>query len=57
MLGESIEFRPKVVDARTTFGHWEIDNVISQKSEKNQVLLALVERKNRYEIIMKIDSK
>lgn len=57
VLGESIEFRPEIVDARTTFGHWEIDTVIGQKLEKDQVLLALVGRKSRYEIIMKIDGK
>nr|WP_243713049.1 IS30 family transposase [Macrococcus carouselicus] len=52
-----MESRPEVVDAHTTFGHWEIDTVIGQKSEKDQVLLTLVERKSRYEIVMKIDGK
>lgn len=57
VLGESIESRPDIVDTRATFGHWEIDTVIGHKSDNDQVLLTLVERKSRYEIIIKIDGK
>lgn len=57
VLGQSIELRPHAVDTRTTFGHWEIDTVVGQKSGEDQVLLTMVERKSRYELILKIDGK
>jgi len=56
ILGDSIENRPSIVDSREEFGHWEIDTVVGNKT-KDQTLLTLTERKTRYEIIIKIDSK
>ena len=47
--GDSIEKRPKEVDARTTFGHWEMDTLIG-KNDKKGVLLVLTERLSRHEI-------
>ena len=46
-LGRSIEERPKEVENRQEFGHWEADLVVGQKSGNDQVLLTLVERKSR----------
>ena len=46
-LGSSIEERPKEVENRQEFGHWEADLVVGQKSGNDQVLLTLVERKSR----------
>lgn len=46
-LGRSIEERPKEVESRETFGHWEADLVIGKKSGNDQVLLTLAERKSR----------
>lgn len=57
VLGESIEQRPKGVDTREEFGHWEIDTVIGLKKALDPVLLTLVERKTRFEWILKIDAK
>ena len=56
-LGDSIELRPEKVMTREEFGHWEIDTVIGSKSGQDQVLLTLTERKTRFEIIQKIESK
>lgn len=56
-LGTSIEERPPTVDTRQEFGHWEIDTVIGNKAKADPVLLTLVERKTRFELIMKIDEK
>lgn len=39
------------------FGHWDIDTVIVNKVATNHVLLVLVERKTRYEVILKIKHK
>lgn len=48
--GESIEKRPAEVDERNTFGHWEMDTVISAGRSK-KTLLVLTERLTRREII------
>lgn len=55
-LGESIENRPKIVDSRTTFGHWEIDTIVGTV-DTTSVLLTLDERKTRTRIIRKIESR
>jgi len=56
-LGKSIDERPAEVAERNTFGHWEIDTVIGAKTRDDEVLLTLVERLSRFEILMKIGSK
>ncbi len=56
-LGKSIELRPKHIESREEFGHWEIDTVIGNKKKEDPVLLTLVERKTRYEMIIKIANK
>src|SRR5699024_12391722 len=53
--GTSIEDRPKSVEERKEFGHWEIDTVIGKKNADEPVLLTLVERKTTFELIFKID--
>lgn len=57
VLGTSIEERPQSIDTRETFGHWEIDTVIGNKTKSEPVLLTLVERQTRFEVILKIDGK
>lgn len=57
ILGPSIEERPEDVESRRDFGHWEIDTLIGAKDKDDPVLLTLVERKTRFEIMLKIDRK
>lgn len=38
-------------------GHWEIDTVIGEKSNNDNVLLTILERKTRYAIVLNIVSK
>ena len=57
VLGLSIEQRPEDVDTREEFGHWEIDTVIGLKKASDPILLTLVERKTRFEWILKIPAK
>ena len=57
MLGQSIEQRPAEIDNRQTFGHWEIDTVVGNKTKTDSVLLTLVERQTRFEIILKLNGK
>src|SRR5690625_6730781 len=55
--GPSIEERPEEVDSRKHFRHWEIDTLIGARSKDDPVLLTLVERKTRFEIMLKIDQQ
>ena len=57
VLGRSIDERPEIVDTRETFGHWEIDTVEGNKAKTDPVLLTLVERKTRFELILKLLGK
>ena len=47
VLGRSIEERPDSIDDRTEFGHWEADLVIGSKSDNDDALLTMIERKTR----------
>lgn len=57
VLGQSIEKRPRHIDSRETFGHFEIDTVIGKRGGCETALLTLTERKTRFEIIRLIDGK
>lgn len=57
ILGPSIDQRPAHINDRVAFGHWEIDTVIGQKQKSEPVLLTLVERSTRFELVMKLAGK
>ena len=57
ILGRSIENRPKEIEERNTFGHWEIDTVVGNKTKSDAVLLTLAERQTRFEVILKLGGK
>lgn len=57
ILGNSIENRPPEVDTREQFGDWEIDSIIGEKSNGDNTLLTLVERKTRYTLALKVAGK
>jgi IS30 family transposase len=50
-----IDQRPKIVDSRTTIGHWEIDTVIGRGSKA--CLLTMVERKTGYLLMGKLSAR
>lgn len=52
--GESIDKRPKKIDARKEFGNWEMDSVVGRRGKSKSTLLTLTERKTRNEIIFKL---
>ena len=54
---ESIEKRPKEVESRLTFGHWEIDLVVGPAGASHAALMTLVERKTRTLIVRKLPDK
>jgi transposase, IS30 family len=53
---QSIEKRPKQVEQRDEFGHWEIDLVVGPSGSK-AALMTLVERKTRNLIVRKVPDK
>ena len=53
---KSIEHRPKEVEDRKIYGHWEGDLVVGKQGTKT-VLFTLTERKTRQEIIIKLPNK
>ena len=54
--GKSIEERPKEVESKKIFGHWELDTVVGKQGTKT-ALMVLTERSVGIEIIRKIESK
>ena len=56
ILGVSIDERPKYIDTREEFGHFEIDTVHGKKGEST-CLMTLTERKTRKGIVVLIDFK
>lgn len=58
----SIYERPPKINTRRQFGHWEIDLVLPAKGKNGEIndksaILTLVERKTRFYVLIKIDSK
>ena len=53
----SIENRPKEIDKRLVFGHFELDTVIGTNKGKHECLMTLTERKTRFEMIFKLQFK
>lgn len=57
LKGTSIEDRPKEIENRGEYGHWEMDSVVGKQGGSGAALLVLTERKTRQEIIRKIEAK
>ena len=56
-LGRSIEERPKEINKRNEFGHWDCDLVPGHKTKDDEVLLTLSERMSREFLIIRIPDK
>jgi IS30 family transposase len=52
----SIEERPKKINNRLEYGHWEGDSIVGKRNGKKDGLFTLTERLTREEIIIKIKS-
>jgi IS30 family transposase len=50
-----IDKRPKIINQRKQFGHWEADTMVSRQSKA--AMRALVERKSRFSKLGKLDRK
>lgn len=57
ILGRSIEERPEAVKDRAEFGHWECDLVIGSKSDEDDALLTMIERKTREYWMIRVANK
>ena len=54
--GTIIDERPKEIDERKEYGHWEMDSVVGTQKEGSKALLVLTERKTRNEIVMLVNN-
>ena len=52
-IGTSIAKRPKEVRNRETFGHWELDTVVSSRGKSKGCLATFLERKTRFYLAFK----
>jgi IS30 family transposase len=52
-----IDERPKEINRRDSFGHWELDTVYSGKDMSKECLLVFTERFTRYELIYKLKNR
>lgn len=50
LAGCSMEERPKAVERRKQFGHWEMDTVVGKRNGRESVILSLIERKTRCQL-------
>jgi IS30 family transposase len=56
-VGTSITKRPKEVRKRETFGHWELDSVVSGRGKSKGCLATFLERKTRWYIAIKMPDR
>src|SRR5690625_6844596 len=56
-LGYSNRAIARILKSREHFGHWEIDTLLGARAKDDPVLLTLVERKTRFEIMLKINQQ
>ncbi|WDH80756.1 IS30 family transposase [Paenibacillus urinalis] len=47
LVGTSIKQRPKEIRSRETFGHWELDTVVSSRGKSKACVATFIERKTR----------
>lgn len=55
--GPSIQHRPTEVKARQTFGHWELDTVVSGRGKSKHCLATFAERKTRYYVAIPMQDR
>lgn len=56
-IGNSISSRPKEVNSRSTFGHWELDTVVSSRGKSKGCLATFVERKSRFYVAIPMENR
>lgn len=56
-IGTSIGKRPKEVKNRSTFGHWELDSVVSSRGKSKGCFATFIERKSRFYFAYKMPDR
>lgn len=56
-MGISISERPKEVNKRETFGHWELDSMVSSRGKSKGCFATFVERKSRLYTALKMSNR
>lgn len=56
-VGRSIKERPKIIKKRLTFGHWELDTVVSGRGNGKGCVATFLERKTRLYWAIKMPDK
>jgi len=56
-VGKSIRQRPKDIRNRETFGHWELDTVVSSRGKSKACVATFVERKTRFYQAIKMPNR
>ena len=56
-IGTSIAKRPKEVRNRETFGHWELNTVVSSRGKSKGCLATFLEQKTRFYLAFKISNR
>ncbi|GEO54784.1 IS30 family transposase [Lactiplantibacillus argentoratensis] len=57
LQGRSIDDRPKRVDNRHEFGHYELDTIVGHRNGQESVIMTFIERKSRHQFMRLIDSR
>ncbi|EPY08901.1 transposase for insertion sequence element IS1086 [Paenibacillus alvei TS-15] len=56
-VGTPISKRPKEVRKRETFGHWELDTVVSSRGKSKACVATFIERKTRHYFALKMPDR
>ncbi|MBU2703512.1 IS30 family transposase [Sporomusaceae bacterium BoRhaA] len=56
-VGLSISERPEEVKDRQTFGHWELDSMVSSRGKNKGCFATFVERKSRLYTVLKMSDR
>jgi IS30 family transposase len=56
-VGKSIAQRPKAIRSRETFGHWELDTVVSSRGKSKACVATFIERKTRLYTAIKMPDR
>lgn len=57
LVGTSISQRPKEVRKRSSFGHWELDTVVSSRGKSKACAATFIERKTRLYVAVKMPDR
>jgi len=57
LRGPSIDERPAAVASRQEFGHFEFDTIVGLRNGRESVIMTLIERQSRFEIMRLLDGR